>query len=114
MIKFDFFYGLVLGVCTLFHTDNLRKTLKTPKLSVADGQNNAELTCKTLERIHTIFLRKEISLQQTLGISKPSLSQKWKAPNRLEVTGEGIFTQMKFRSILSRVHGDTRFGNKLC
>ena len=53
MMKFDIFFGLVLGVTILSHTDNLSKTLQTPKLSVADGQNVAELTCKTLEKIHT-------------------------------------------------------------
>ena len=52
MMKFDFLFGLVLGVCILSHTDNLSKTLQTPKLSAADGQHIAELTCKTLERIH--------------------------------------------------------------
>ena len=78
MMKFDFLFGLVLGVCILSHTDNLSKTLQTPKLSAADGQNIAELTCKTLERIRTddsfkLFWEKALRLQQTLGISEPSL-----------------------------------------
>ena len=53
MMKFDFLFGLMLGVFILSHTDNLSKTLQTQKLSAADGQNIAELTCKTLERICT-------------------------------------------------------------
>ena len=46
MMQFDFLFGLVLGVYILSHTDNLSKTLQTSKLSAADGQNIAELTCK--------------------------------------------------------------------
>ena len=53
MMKFDFLFGLVLGVCILPHTNNLSKTLQTQKLSTADGQNIAELTCKIVERICT-------------------------------------------------------------
>ena len=98
MMIFDFLFGLVLGVCILSHTDNLSKTLQTPKLSAADGQNIAELTCKTLERIRTddsfkLFWEKALRLQQTLGISEPSLPRKRKAPKRLEVgTGESFFS----------------------
>ena len=50
MMKFDFLFGLVLGMFILPHTDNLSKTLQTHNLSAADGQNIPELTCKTLER----------------------------------------------------------------
>ena len=98
MMKFDFLFGLVLGACILSHTDNLSKTLQIPKLSAADGQNIAELTCKTLERIRTdesfkLFWEKALRLQQTLGISEPSLPQKRKAPKRLKVgTGESFFS----------------------
>ena len=98
MMKFDFLFGLVLGVCILSHTDNLSKTLQTPKLNAADGQNIAELTCKTLERIRTddsfkLFWEKVLRFQQTLGVSEPSLPRKRKAPKRLEVgTSEGFFT----------------------
>jgi len=44
MIKFDFLFGFVLGVRILSHTDNLNKTLQTPKFSAAYGQHVAELT----------------------------------------------------------------------
>ena len=53
MTKFEFLFGVLLGVCILRHTDNLSKTLQTPKLSASDGQNVAELTCKTLDKMHT-------------------------------------------------------------
>ena len=81
----------------LSHTDNLSKMLQTPKLNAADGQNIAELTCKTLERTRTdesfkLFWEKVLRLQQTLGVSEPSLPRKQKAPKRFEVgTSEGFF-----------------------
>ena len=98
MMKFDFLFELVLGVCILSHTDNLSKTLQTPKLSAANGQHIAELTCKALERRHTdnsfkLFWEKALRLQQTLGVSEPSLSRKRKPPKRLEVgTSESFFS----------------------
>ena len=76
--------------------DNLSKTLQTPKLDAADGQNIAELTCKTLEKMHTddsfkLFWEKVLGLQQNLGVSEPSLPRKQKAPKRFKVgTSEGF------------------------
>ena len=37
MIKFDYLFGPVLGVRILNYTDNLSKTLQTPKLSATNG-----------------------------------------------------------------------------
>ena len=36
MTKFEFLFGISLGVCIRRHTDNLSKTLQTPKLSASD------------------------------------------------------------------------------
>ena len=96
MMQFDLLFGLVLGVYILSHSDNLSKTLQTSKLSAADGQNIAELTCKTLERIRTddsfkLFWEKVLRLQQSLGVGEPSLPRKRKVPKRFEVgTSEGF------------------------
>ena len=70
MTKFDFLFRLELGMCILSHTDNLSKTIQTPKLSPADGQSISELTCKTLERIHT---NKSFKLlwEKHLGFNRP-------------------------------------------
>ena len=51
MEKFEFLFGLVLGIRILKHTDNLSKTLQSPELTAADGQKLANLTCQTLEKI---------------------------------------------------------------
>ena len=37
MEKFEFLFGLVLGIHILKHTDNLSKTLQSPELTAADG-----------------------------------------------------------------------------
>ena len=53
MSKFEYMFGLVLGECVLRHTDNLSKALQSPKLNASEGQQIAELTCLTRERIRT-------------------------------------------------------------
>ena len=35
---FDFFFGIILGELILRHSDNLSKTLQSPKLSAAEAQ----------------------------------------------------------------------------
>lgn len=51
MLSFDYLFGLVLGERILKHSDNLSKTLQNPSLTAMEGQQVAELTCQTLERI---------------------------------------------------------------
>ena len=83
MTKFEFLFGVLLGVCILRHTDNLSKTLQTPKLSASDGQNVAELTCKTLDKCaqmitsnyfglkHSIIKMSLVWMSQNLAKGKP-------------------------------------------
>ena len=98
MTKFEFLLGVLLGVCILRHTDNLSKTLQTPRLSASDGQNVAELTCKTLDKMHTddyfqLFWANALRYQYEFGVNEPELPRKRKAPRRFEVgTGESSFS----------------------
>ena len=48
MNRFDFLFGLVFAESLLRHTDNLSKTLQAPYLTASEGQQVADLTCKTL------------------------------------------------------------------
>jgi len=48
MERFEYLFGLVLGERVLKHTDNLSKTLQSPSLRAAEGQQIAEMTHKTL------------------------------------------------------------------
>ena len=86
MTKFEFIFGVLLGVCILRHPDNLSKTLQTPKLSESDGQNVAELTCKTLDKMRTddynyfqLFWAKALRYQNEFGVDEPELPCKRKA-----------------------------------
>ena len=51
--KFEYLaiFDVMLGECLLSHTDNLSKSLQSPRLTSSEGQSMAELTCQTLERI---------------------------------------------------------------
>ena len=48
MKTFDFVFGLVLGQRLLAHTDNLNKTMQSPKMTVSEAQHVVNLTCQTL------------------------------------------------------------------
>ena len=85
MSKFEYMFGLVLGECVLRHTDNLSKTLQSPKLNASEGQRIAELTCLTLERIRTNecfdeFWEKVLQLARQHDINEPTLPRKRKVP----------------------------------
>lgn len=97
MMTFDYLFGIVLGERILKHTDNLSKTLQNPALTASDGQEIAELTCRTLEQIRTtdsfdLFWQNLIALQQDKGVNDPVLPRKRKVPTRFEVgTSAGHF-----------------------
>ena len=48
---FQYFYGVFLGELILKHSDNLSKTLQSPKLSASEGQHIAEMTVRTLQTL---------------------------------------------------------------
>ena len=51
MKTFDFFYGIRLGELVLKHSDNLSKTLQSPRLSAAEAPRIVAITLKTLESL---------------------------------------------------------------
>lgn len=48
-LKLQYLYGVVLGELILKHSNNLSKTLQSPKLSASEGQHIAEVAVKTLQ-----------------------------------------------------------------
>lgn len=89
MDTFRYFFGLVLGARILKHTDNLSKTLQNPQLTASEGQEVAELTCKTLESIRTekafdLFWTNVMQLREEKGVDEPVLPRKRKVPARFE------------------------------
>ena len=97
MNRFDFLFGLVLAERLLQCTDNLSRTLQSPSLTASEGQQVADLTCKTLIRIRTteafdLFWEKVQVLQREYSVDEPSLPRKRKAPRHLEVgSGEAFY-----------------------
>ncbi len=53
MTTFQYLYGVMLGELILNHTDNLSRTLQKHDISAAEGQEVADLTVQTLNRIRS-------------------------------------------------------------
>ncbi len=53
MQSFDFFFGVLLSELILRHSDNLSKTLQSPKVSAAEGQSIAKMTLVTVKSIRS-------------------------------------------------------------
>ena len=51
MMKFDYFFGISLGLLILRHTDNLSKTMQRADMSAAEGQTVAIMTLSTLKSL---------------------------------------------------------------
>ena len=71
MNRFDFLFRLMLAERLLQRTDNLSRTLQTPSLTASEGQQVADMTCKTLIRIITneafdLFWKKVQILQREI------------------------------------------------
>ena len=49
MMKFDFFFGAILGETVLSHSDNLSRTLQKGDISASEGQGVAEMTVTCLK-----------------------------------------------------------------
>ncbi len=53
MKKFEFFFGVSLGLLILRHTDNLSKTLQKADISAVEGQHVTAMTSSTLRSIRS-------------------------------------------------------------
>lgn len=87
--NFRYFFGVLLGELILKHSDNLSKTLQSPKLSASEGQRIATMTVKTLQSLRSdsnfdLFWRKAEITRQKLDVNEPELPRKRKLPKRFE------------------------------
>lgn len=90
MSTFEFFVGVVIGERVLKHTDNLSKTLQHKDLSANEGQEVADLSVKTLERMRDeqsfeLFWTMVQELASKYDVGEPTLPRRRKAPRRLEI-----------------------------
>ena len=77
----------MLGEKVLHLADNLSRTLQNKKLSAAEGQHAASLTCDTLSSLRTNeeFVMFWDSVNTTaVDVDEPALPRKRRAPVRLE------------------------------
>ncbi len=97
METFNFFFGISLGELVWRHSNNLSRTLQSPRLSAAEAQKVVKMTVKTLESLRKedkfdLFWTKVVKKSTDLGIQDPQLSRRRKAPRRYEIgESEGDF-----------------------
>lgn len=89
METFQYFYGVTLGEIILWHTDNLSRTLQKSDISDAQGQEVADLTVKTLQKMRTdesfdLFWKTISRKATTLDLPEPELPRRRKMPKRYE------------------------------
>ena len=95
MLDFNYFFGVDLGERLFLMTDNLSRTLQQTRMSAVQGQQLAELTKQTIQKMRTdddfedffCLVKKKADSLQT-EISEPSLPRRRKAPKRSEI-GDG-------------------------
>ena len=51
MMKFDFFFGVILGQTVLSHSDNSSRTLQKGDISASEGQGIAKMTARCLKTL---------------------------------------------------------------
>ena len=80
-MKFDFFFGGMLGQSVLSHSDNLSRTLQKGDISASDGQYIAEMTVRYLITLPTdnnfaLFWSKVTKKANQLNIDEPAFPRK--------------------------------------
>ena len=86
MTALDFLFGCLLGKVILKQTDKLSKTLQSPKLSAAEGQESCEDVITTLGKDRNaksfdLFCESLEQRRQQLSIKPARLPRQRKAPN---------------------------------
>ena len=89
MVKFDYFFGVSLGLLILRHTDNLSKTMQKAEMSAAEGQAVTAMTVSTLKSVRNhasfdLFWQRITTSAEDLHVDKPALPRRRKAPRRLD------------------------------
>ena len=87
MQKFEYYFGIELGLKILRHTDNLSKALQKREMSASEGKELAMAALSTLESFisddeYEEFWESVISKTNDLEIEEPKLPRKRKKPAR--------------------------------
>lgn len=86
---FHYLFGVMLGHVILQHTDNLSKTLQSPKLSVSEGDRIAKMTVRTLQTLRDdnhfdCFWASVDVRRKEAAVEEPQLPRRRKMPRRYE------------------------------
>jgi len=73
MMKFDYFFGVSLGLLILRHTDNLSKTMHKADMSGAEGQSVTSMVVSTLKSLRSDGRRSLLQLKILMSTSLPYL-----------------------------------------
>ena len=89
MMKFDFYFGISLGLLIMRHTDNLSKTMQRADMSAAEGQGVTSMTVTTLKSLRNnanfnLYWKKTTDAAANLNVSEPALPRRRKAPRRFD------------------------------
>ena len=89
MMRFDYFFGVSLGLLILRHTDNLSKTMQKADISAAEGQAITVMTVSTFKSLRNdanfdLFWQKITTSAEDLHVDKPALPRRRKVPRRLD------------------------------
>ena len=89
MMKFDYFFGVSLGLLILRHTDNPNRMMQKADMSAAEGQVITAMTVSTLSASRKnasfdLFWQKITASAENLQIDHPTLPRRRKAPRRLD------------------------------
>ncbi len=80
METFNFFFGISLGELVLRHSDNLSRTLQSPRLSAAEAQKVVKMTVKTWKA----YVRRTNLICFGQKLSKKVLTSEFKTRSFLE------------------------------
>ena len=106
MSTFEFFIGVVIGKRILKQTDNLSKTLQHKDISATEGQEVANLSVQTLQRMRdeetfNLFWTMVQQLASKYDVGEPTYQQEEKFHNILKLVRQNLNTHHLLKNITS-------------
>ena len=88
-MKFDYFFGVSLGLLILRNSDNLSRTMQKANISAAEGQAVAVMIVSTLKSPRNdasleLYWKKVTTSAGDLPIDEPTLRRRHKLPRRFD------------------------------
>ena len=89
LMKFEYFFGISLGLLILRYSDNLSKTMQKADISAAAGQSATAMVVSTLKSLRNdgsfdLFWQRTTATAEQFDFDKPALPCRRKAPRRFD------------------------------